>query len=177
MSEGPPASGDAIDAHDDELLHCYRHPDRETALRCSHCERPICVDCSVTAAVGIKCPECGRLPKGAMATVPATRVARAAGAGAAGAVVGAIVWPFVGAGFFTLIAAWLLGMGMAELVRFGAGGFRDPVVGHIAAVCAAAAIVVPLLLYVLAGGSGAARLTFGAIAAIIAAVSAFNRGT
>ena len=37
---------------------CYRHPGRETAVSCSNCGRPICPDCMVYAAVGIKCPEC-----------------------------------------------------------------------------------------------------------------------
>jgi membrane associated rhomboid family serine protease len=37
--------------------HCYRHPDRETGLSCSVCERPICTDCATFAAVGIRCPD------------------------------------------------------------------------------------------------------------------------
>ncbi len=37
---------------------CYRHSDRTTRLSCSECGRPICVDCSIDAAVGQKCPEC-----------------------------------------------------------------------------------------------------------------------
>lgn len=37
---------------------CYRHPDRETWVRCQRCERPICPDCMVPAAVGHQCPEC-----------------------------------------------------------------------------------------------------------------------
>jgi membrane associated rhomboid family serine protease len=37
---------------------CYRHPNRETGVSCSNCGRPICPDCMVYAAVGIKCPEC-----------------------------------------------------------------------------------------------------------------------
>ena len=39
---------------------CYRHPERPTRLRCTECDRPICVDCSNDAAVGQKCPECSR---------------------------------------------------------------------------------------------------------------------
>jgi membrane associated rhomboid family serine protease len=37
---------------------CYRHPGRETRLSCTTCDRPICVDCTVDASVGQKCPEC-----------------------------------------------------------------------------------------------------------------------
>ena len=35
-----------------------RHPDRETYIRCSHCERHICPDCMTSASVGFQCPEC-----------------------------------------------------------------------------------------------------------------------
>ena len=42
------------------LPSCYRHRGRETGLRCSDCERPICVDCSIDSPVGQKCPECAR---------------------------------------------------------------------------------------------------------------------
>ena len=37
---------------------CYRHPDRETRLACSNCDRPVCVDCVRTASVGQRCLEC-----------------------------------------------------------------------------------------------------------------------
>jgi membrane associated rhomboid family serine protease len=39
---------------------CYRHPNRETGVRCSHCERPICPDCMTSTPVGMRCPECAR---------------------------------------------------------------------------------------------------------------------
>ncbi len=37
---------------------CYRHPDRETWIRCQRCENPICPDCMREAAVGFQCPSC-----------------------------------------------------------------------------------------------------------------------
>lgn len=47
MSESPPTAP-----------VCYRHPGRETYVRCTRCERPICPDCMNDASVGHQCPEC-----------------------------------------------------------------------------------------------------------------------
>lgn len=37
---------------------CYRHPNRETAVSCSSCGRPICPECMTPTPVGMRCPEC-----------------------------------------------------------------------------------------------------------------------
>lgn len=39
---------------------CYRHPNRETAVACSSCGRPICPDCMTPTPVGMRCPECAK---------------------------------------------------------------------------------------------------------------------
>ena len=36
---------------------CYRHPDRETHVRCVRCNRSICGECQHPASVGFQCPD------------------------------------------------------------------------------------------------------------------------
>lgn len=37
---------------------CYRHPDRQTYVQCTRCQRYICPECMRSAAVGHQCVEC-----------------------------------------------------------------------------------------------------------------------
>ena len=43
-----------------EAQFCYRHPNRETSLRCITCGRPICMKCARHTPVGYRCPQCIR---------------------------------------------------------------------------------------------------------------------
>jgi membrane associated rhomboid family serine protease len=40
------------------MATCYRHPNRETAVSCSNCGKPICPDCMTATPVGMRCPDC-----------------------------------------------------------------------------------------------------------------------
>jgi membrane associated rhomboid family serine protease len=64
------------------VAYCYRHPDRETGLSCSVCERPICTDCATFAAVGIRCPEHSGAPQGVSRVTTGVRRASYEGTGA-----------------------------------------------------------------------------------------------
>jgi hypothetical protein len=37
---------------------CYRHPDKETGLRCNRCDKPICAQCARRTPTGYRCPDC-----------------------------------------------------------------------------------------------------------------------
>ena len=41
-----------------EVPTCYRHPGRESRVRCARCQRTICPDCMRDAAVGHQCVDC-----------------------------------------------------------------------------------------------------------------------
>ncbi|MFC7915220.1 rhomboid family intramembrane serine protease [Streptomyces sp. NPDC057386] len=60
-------------------LTCYRHPDRETGIRCTRCERPICPECMISASVGFQCPDCVRGASGGGPSPAAVRPRTIAG--------------------------------------------------------------------------------------------------
>lgn len=65
---------------------CYRHPGKETYVRCTRCERYICPDCMNEASVGHQCPECvseGRRTQRSARTVFGGKVTGGTGAGTA----------------------------------------------------------------------------------------------
>lgn len=49
-----------IEEDEDMTAVCYRHPNRETSLRCYTCGKPICTQCAVKTPVGYSCPDCIR---------------------------------------------------------------------------------------------------------------------
>ena len=59
MSDETPIDEFELKPPDDlKVRRCYRHPSRETGVSCANCDRPICHECMIPAAVGFWCPQC-----------------------------------------------------------------------------------------------------------------------
>ncbi|MCW2928086.1 MAG: hypothetical protein JWM86_2054 [Thermoleophilia bacterium] len=166
----------SVDDDDPDLLPCYRHPKELTALHCLQCERPICVDCAVHGAVGIKCPDCAKVSRAARGVVPTQRLVRGAAAGAIVAGVLGTVASFVNIPFLGFIVAYFVGVGVAEATRRGSGGFRDTLLARLAATFAALGMLAYPAILLLSGYELSARfVTYAVLYAAIAAYGAFSR--
>jgi hypothetical protein len=99
-----------------QTLHCYRHPGRETGLRCVQCERPICGACAQITNVGQLCPECRKARRPANYQVS---TANAAVGGVAALIAAAVIsLPFLlfARGFFVFLIILFVAPLVAELV-------------------------------------------------------------
>ncbi len=120
-----------------DMMHCLRHPERETGLRCGRCGDPICPSCMVQAVVGIRCPACVTWERNPIVQVATSRLLAAVGAGMGTAVVAAIAVAALSdlmGGFFSLVmwavAGYLIGQAVhiaanrsrARALRYVAGG-------------------------------------------------------
>ncbi|WP_328463785.1 rhomboid family intramembrane serine protease [Actinoplanes sp. NBC_00393] len=93
---------------------CYRHPDRETLLRCSRCDRPICTSCMNDAVVGHHCPECVKEGRRSQ------RPARTAFGGSRAGQLGYVTTGIIAINSLVMIASAIVGGPKAIA---GAGGF------------------------------------------------------
>ena len=103
----------SVDSGTTTPVMCANHPKVETGVSCSECGKPICPDCMVPAAVGIKCRECARLPRSARAAMKPDRLVRAVGASLAAGIAMGVVLAFaggVGLGFFTFVVGYGVGL-------------------------------------------------------------------
>lgn len=99
-------------------LVCYIHPDRETGLRCTSCDRPICHACVRPAPVGQLCPECAKIRRPVNYQVGVTELVVA---GLTALIYGVILtflafYVLGSIGFFAFIVAFLLGSIAGDLL-------------------------------------------------------------
>ena len=101
----------------DAPRYCYRHPDRETGLSCSECERPICYECMTPAPVGLRCPEHSGKPQGIRkATTPVQRAVTGVGSRRVNSVTMALIAINVGVFLAELAAGGNLATGTGNWI-------------------------------------------------------------
>lgn len=151
------AAAFAADGDDgSEALRCYRHPDRETWVRCGRCDQPICTRCAMQGPVGFRCRECGRPARDPLTTIRPSQLAIGLAVSVGG---GFVVGLFSGQiGFFGLLLAWFGGGIIADAVIRFVGFKRGPklvamLFGGIL-VGAAAAFVIGAAMYAAQFGGG-----------------------
>ena len=107
---------------------CANHPGRPTMVTCSDCGKPLCPDCMIYSAVGIKCRECARMPRSSRVTLKSGRLLRAAAAGlGAGTAIGFVYYYILGSiGFFFFFFFVAAGIGylVGEAVLRAAGHYH-----------------------------------------------------
>ena len=112
-------------AADDGRMFCYRHPDRETWLRCGRCDQPICTKCSVQGPVGSRCRQCGLRKSDPLTAFTPRQLVLGTGA----AVVGGVIVGYASSyfGLFSIILGYFAGRFIADAVTRFIGYRRGPV--------------------------------------------------
>jgi hypothetical protein len=102
------------DLSEPQPLHCYRHPERETWVRCGRCDQPICMKCAMEGPVGLRCKTCGKPSRDALASMRTSQIVIAAVLAIGG---GAIVG-YAGSsiGYFGLLVAFFGGGIIVEVI-------------------------------------------------------------
>lgn len=97
---------------------CKNHPTRETLLRCSRCNDPICASCAIKTPTGYQCSDCTRRQQKTFDTAEAID----------------FVTGFITAAVIYLIASYLIrfvsGFGLFSWIIVFAG---SPAIGNVAA--------------------------------------------
>ena len=104
-------------------LVCYNHPDRETMLRCNRCNRPICTSCAVLTPTGYRCKECVRGAQKVFDTAQWYDYPLAFLIAGAIAFAGSLAAQVLG--FFTIFIAPVVGVIVAEVVRWAVRRHRS----------------------------------------------------
>ena len=170
-----------------EMVACARHRRVQTTLRCGRCDTPICPQCLVHGAVGIRCPDCGqpsRLPTydvspGRLAFALAVAIITGAASGAIAGAGSAII--YAGGIPFAFLVPWaafiFVGFVVGEVTSLAANRKRGVQLKIVALVGMLAALIAEIslegmiyrALFLLDGPSGPLLISgfYGIIAVVI----------
>ena len=139
------------------VAHCHWHPEVETGLSCSRCEKHVCTQCMVQAPVGIRCRDCGKATRMPTYDVRPTYYARAVSVGVAAGVGGGILWALFnlllgGIPFLPSLAAIGVGYAVGELISLSVNRKRGAGLAWIAGCSVAGAFLISWLIVPFAFG-------------------------
>jgi len=128
-----------------EPLHCVNHPNVETYLRCNRCGAPICAKCAVRTPVGYRCRDCvNAQQKVFYADFRPVFYAIAAAVGFPLSLVAGWLVPRLG--WYAIFLGPLVGVGIAEVVRWAIRRRRGQYTWLVVCGCIVAGWLVKLLL-------------------------------
>ena len=176
------------DLAEPQPLFCYRHPNRETWVRCGRCDQPICMACAMQGPVGMRCKSCGKPSRDPLTMMTPQQLALgtlvAIGAGTVGGFIGIqmgfffalCLGPFAG-GFFCEAVQRVTGYKRGARMKAIVGG------GILAGVLIAAGVYVQLYYGTYAAGAEGVGMEFlyttvltGALVYVVAAmIGAYSR--
>jgi hypothetical protein len=126
-AEGYVGGADAAESLDaDETLYCYRHPSRETRLRCRTCDRPICPKCAIQTPVGFRCPEDGRVKNDPFTRFSPVQLVAALGVALIGGTIAGVIANQIG--FFSIIISYFAGSFIVQAEDRIVGLKRGPII-------------------------------------------------
>jgi hypothetical protein len=136
-------------------LYCYRHPNRETSLRCYKCNKPICSECTEKTPVGYLCPDCHREAEDAFFNAnPLDYLLAFAVAMPISLVVGYLVMRF-SSGFFFIIIMFFVGGAVGGFIgrvtKRVVGGRRGRYIPYLVAACVIIGVLIWALPSMIAG--------------------------
>ncbi|MFH0916371.1 MAG: hypothetical protein V1912_07995 [bacterium] len=139
------ATGGHLPASQEQF--CANHPGRSTMVTCSACGKPLCPDCMIYSAVGIKCRECAQMPRSSRVTLKSGRLLRAVAAGlGTGTAVGFAYYFILGSiGFFFFFFFVAAGIGylVGEAVLRASGHYHGLQTAVVAALSTLWAFLIP----------------------------------
>ena len=169
-------AGILAEAEEPESLRCTWHSDRETLLRCSRCNRPMCTDCARQHPVGMRCKSCMKELRSPVYKVTPKDGLRGFVAGVGASAIATVAVALAGTlpiFFIGLIVAYLAGERIGDAVSWGSGRKRGRamqwvaiasiVVGAVTAQSVAAFVPNPILHP--ASGAALSLIIFGSITA------------
>ena len=140
---------------------CYWHPEIETGLSCSRCDKPICPQCLVQAPVGIRCRDCGRAQPMPTYDVRPTNYVLGIAVAILLSIGGGILWVILdqvlaGLGAYGTVSGMLaipVGYAAGELISRAVNRKRSVLLSYTAALTVIIAFLLSRLIHLIAGSS------------------------